>query len=198
MAMSTCFVLASLPGACQTRVERGSKLCRCRIRPAHPPRLRCLVRWERRTSYALVSAIPISISRVRAAWAQVLRCAWAIWAGWKSTARSDDDALGSDLTRIVIVERKPLCKPPVPQRSFRPAHPAAAPLACCGSVRFKSDGNKGRSFGGVETQGIGKATKNPTEPKTATFARTETERHSEPGTGLACSLGGSHGGGKAL
>ena len=37
-----------------------------------------------------------------------------------------------------------------------------------------------------------------TEPDLARLARTETERRSEPETGLARSLRGSHGGGKAL
>lgn len=48
----------------------------------------------------------------------------------------------------------------------------------------------GRSFGGVETQTIGKKRKNPTEPKRVRFARIETEGRPEPGTGLARSLRG--------
>lgn len=108
-------------------------------------------------------------------------------------ARSDDDALGIEQTRIDFAEQKPLRKPPVPLRAFRPAHPSAAPLACCGSVPLEGDGNKARSFGGVETQAIGNAWKNSTEPNSTRFARTETKGRSEPGSGPARSLRGSHG-----
>lgn len=83
--------------------------------------------------------------------------------------------------------------------NMRPAaHPAAAPLARGGSVPLEGDGHKARSFGGIEIHAIGNTMEFPTEPKSAGFARTETERRSEPGTGLARSLRGSDGGGKVL
>jgi hypothetical protein len=62
----------------------------------------------------------------------------------------------------------------------------------------KGDGHKGRSFSEVKTQVIGKTRENPTEPISARFARTETERRSEPGIGPARGLRGSHGSSKAL
>lgn len=73
-----------------------------------------------------------------------------------------------------------------------------APTTRCGSVPLEGDGHEARSFGGVETQPIGKARKNSTEPISARFARTETESRSEPRTGLRRSLRRSDGGGKAL
>src|SRR5690606_27063244 len=89
-------------------------------------------------------------------------------------------------------------KPPPPLRAIRPVSPAAAPLGCCGSVPLAGDGHEARSFGGVESQRIGITREFPTEPNLARFARTETECRSEPGTGLARILRGSHGGGKAV
>src|SRR6056297_3788981 len=70
MAMSTPFILAI--GVEPVRRGRASiKAVQMANSPSSPSRLPCLARWGRRTSDALLSAIHISISRVRAAWSQV-------------------------------------------------------------------------------------------------------------------------------